>query len=116
MSPNAVFFGWGRAIPGRERISAQLFPEFVQYLSGLQQAGRIQSFEPVLLNPHGGDLNGFFLIRVESDKLAALMASADWITYMVRSALYLERTGAVPATIGDAIPELLQLWTSLIPG
>ena len=28
-----------------------------------EQLAVIQSFDPVLLNPHGGDLQGFFLIK-----------------------------------------------------
>jgi hypothetical protein len=41
---NAIFFGWNRSMPGRERLSAQHFDEFVAYLtaetSWLQQASR----------------------------------------------------------------------------
>lgn len=56
MSSNVIFIGWDRTIPGRERIGAEHFAEFMQYLGGLQQKGTIQSFEGVLLDPHGGDL------------------------------------------------------------
>ena len=31
--------------------------------------GRIESFEPVMLAAHGGDLNGFFLLKGEVEKL-----------------------------------------------
>lgn len=52
---NAIFFGWNRAIPGRERISAEHFEEFVAYLRGLEKSGKIESFDVVFLNAHGGD-------------------------------------------------------------
>jgi hypothetical protein len=29
---NVLFFGWNRPIPGREKISAEHFQEFVQYM------------------------------------------------------------------------------------
>ena len=61
MGSNIVLFGWKRSIPGREKVSAQHFTEFVQYLGGLQQNGAIQTFETVFLDVHGGDLNGFVL-------------------------------------------------------
>ncbi len=115
MSPNVLFFGWNRPIPGRERISAQHYPEFVQYLEGLRQKGAIQSFEPVLLNPHGGDMNGFFLIRAESGKLAELVLSADWTAHMTRAVLHLEGSGAVLGVTGDALAERMKLWTELLP-
>lgn len=59
MDSNAIVFGWNRSIPGREPLSAEHFQEFVQYLTGLKEKGTIESFDTVILNPHGGDLNGF---------------------------------------------------------
>jgi len=115
MSSNAIFFGWNRSIPGRERLSAQHFDEFVQYLGGLQRNETIQSFDVVFLNPHGGDLNGFFLIRGESGKLGELVASTDWVKHVTRGALHLEGSGAVLGVTGEAVMERMKLWTSMIP-
>ena len=90
MSSNVIFFGWNRSIPGREQMSAEHFQEFLGYLGGLQQAGAIDSFEPVLLSPHGGDLNGFFLIRGDNEALNALQASDEWLTHQTRGGQHLE--------------------------
>jgi len=115
MSSNVMLFGWNRPIPGREKISAQHFAEFVQYLGGLQQNGAIQSFEIVFLDTHGGDLNGFFLIKGESAKLDTLVATTEWITHITRAALHLDGSGVVRGVTGDAVMERMQLWTSVIP-
>lgn len=115
MSSNVVFFGWNRPIPGRERVSAGHFQEFVQYLGGLREKGAIQSFDVVLLDAHGGDMNGFFLIRGESGKLGELVATADWVTHMTRAGLHLEGSGAVLGVTGEAVTERMKLWTSLLP-
>ena len=115
MSSNAIFFGWNRSLPGRERISGEHFSEFVGYLGGLQKAGSIQSFEVVFLNPHGGDMNGFFLIRGDSAGLDALMASDDWVRHMTRAAMHLASAGAVRGVTGDAVMQRMDLWRGLIP-
>jgi hypothetical protein len=47
----------------------------VEYYGRLQQQGEIDSFEPFGLEPHGGDLNGFLLVRGDRDKLARLCVS-----------------------------------------
>jgi len=60
MGSNVMLFGWNRSIPGREKVSAQHFEEFVKYLGGLQQRGTIHGLEIVFLDTHGGNLNGFF--------------------------------------------------------
>jgi hypothetical protein len=112
---NAIFFGWNRSIPGRERLSAQHFDDFVAYLRGLEQNQTITSFDVVFLNAHGGDMNGFFLIRGEGTKLGQLVASPDWVKHQMRAVLHLEGSGAVLGVTGDAIAERMKLWTSLLP-
>ena len=47
------------------------FNEVLEYWTSLQQQGEIESFETVLLESHGGDLNGFVLVRGDQDKLAS---------------------------------------------
>ena len=93
MGTNVVFVGWNRPTTGHEQIATALFQEFMQYLGGQQQAGTIQSFESVFLNPHGGDLNGFTLIRGDSGKLDALLSSEAWETYMTRAGLLMDGFG-----------------------
>jgi hypothetical protein len=115
MRANTIFFGWNRSLPGRERTSAEHFQEFVQYLGGLQKQGVIQSFDVVLLNAHGGDMNGFFLIKGEGAKLADLQAGDEWIRHQTRAALHLDRAGAVMGVSGEAVQERMKLWTSLVP-
>ena len=115
MSSNTIFFGWNRSIPGRERLSAEHFGAFVQYLGGLQQKGTIQAFDTVFLDPHGGDMNGFFLIRGEPQKLDALAGSADWIAHMIRAGLHLQGHGAVRGVTGQAVMERMALWTKTLP-
>ena len=115
MGSNVIFFGWDRALPGRERISAEHFQDFVKYLGGLQQKGSIQSFETVFLNNHGGDMNGFFLIRGATEKLDTLISSEDWQTHMMRAALHLQSSGVVRGRTGDLVMKMMETWTKLIP-
>ena len=115
MSTNVALFAWNRSIPGRERISAEHFGQFVQYLGDLQQKGAIQSHEAVFLNPHGGDLNGFFLIRGDSAKLDTLLSSAEWVTHMTRAAMHLEGSGTIRGVTGAMVMERMELWTKTIP-
>jgi hypothetical protein len=50
----------GPLIPGREEAAREVLGEAVQYLHRLKQVGKIDSFDAVALEPHGGDLSGFF--------------------------------------------------------
>ena len=115
MGSNVMLFGWNRSIPGREKASAQHFEEFVQYVGGLQQKAVIQSFEVVLLNSHGGDLNGFFLIKGDTSKLDKLVSTKEWITHITRASLHLEGSGVIRGVAGDEVMKRMTLWTSVIP-
>jgi hypothetical protein len=101
MADAAVFIGWGAAIPGRERHALQVFTEALQYYASLQQQGEIESFEAVSLDPHGGDLAGFVLLRGEREKLNRLRDSAEVRRLMGFSEMTLNRFGVVDAHIGE---------------
>ena len=115
MASSVILFGWNRSIPGREKVSAGHFDEFVKYLGGLQQKAVIQSFDAVFLDVHGGDLNGFFLLKGESAKLDTLRSTTDWITHITRASLHLEGAGVVQGVTGDEIMKRMAIWTSAIP-
>jgi hypothetical protein len=115
MASSVILFGWNRSIPGREKVSAGHFDEFVKYLGGQQQKGAIQTFDVVFLDFHGGDLNGFFLIKGESTKLDTLVSTTDWITHITRASLHLEGSGVIRGATGDEIMKRMAIWTSAIP-
>lgn len=115
MASSVILFGWNRSIPGRENVSAGHFDEVVKYLGGLQQNGAIQSFDAVFLDAHGGDLNGFFLIKGEAAKLATLRSTTDWITHITRASLHLEGLGIIHGVTGDEIAKRMAIWTKAIP-
>jgi hypothetical protein len=116
MSFNLVFVGWNHAVRGREAASMELFQDVHQYLGRLQGEGTIDSFETVLLSAHGGDLNGFILIRGEAGKLLAMQASAEWMKFNTRAGLLLEGNGTVNGATGDMVMEWMNTWTEVMPG
>jgi hypothetical protein len=115
MGSSVILFGWNRSLPGREKVSAAHFEDFVKYLEGLRQNSAIQAFDIVFLDAHGGDLNGFFLIRGESPKLDTLVSTTEWITHITRATLHLEGAGVIRGVTGDEIMKRMAIWTSAIP-
>lgn len=115
MSTNVVVFGWKQSIPGREALSGQHFQDFLQYLQQQQGQGAIESFEPVLLEPSGGELNGFILIRGEPAKLATLVGSPEWVQHQVRAMLHLHGMAILRGVTGRAVMERMEMWTKAIP-
>ena len=98
---NALFVGWGHAVRGREQQALQMFNEAIEYFGGLQQRGEIEAFEPVALEPHGGDLYGFLLVRGDPDKLSRVRAGEGFRRLIARGGLVAEGMGVVTAFVGD---------------
>ena len=115
MSDSVILFGWNRSIPGREQMSGSEFQAFLGYLGGLQQEGAIASFETVLLSAHGGDLNGFFLIRGDRGQLDAIQGSEAWMDFLIRAGMHLEGAGAIRGVTGDGVMEWMSRWAQAIP-
>ena len=105
-----LLVGWGAIIPGREKKAAQVLREAMGYLAALKDEGRLDAIDAVLLEPHGGDLAGFVLLRGEPQQLAALRAEPAFVRTIV--AVQLVHTGVrvVPACEGAAMHSLMQVW------
>lgn len=107
MAGEALFLGWGPVVRGREQIALQVFQETLAYYGKLQQEGRIESFEPVLIAPHGGDLAGFILLRGERARLDELRSSEDFERLVVRAASVVDNVGVINAYTGEALGEAM---------
>jgi hypothetical protein len=111
---NALLVGWNKAESGKEKRALEHFMDFHGYLEGLKKAGTITGWHDVLLNPHGGDMNGFVLITGEPAKLSELQRNEAWLAHVVRGSINMTNFGVATATTGDGALELLQLWAKHI--
>src|SRR5690348_17867761 len=100
MATSALMIGWGSVVRGREQKALQVFNEAIQYYTQLQQQGEIESFEPVQLEPHGGDLAGFLLVRGDQEKLSQLRTREEFLRLNNRAGLVVENLGVLGAFIG----------------
>lgn len=114
MTEGALFIGWGTPIPGRETAALEVFNEAKDFYDGLRKKGEITAFEPVLLSHVGGPIEGFFLLRGEPTKLAALSTLDSFIKLTTKASLVCENVTVVPAYIGTTVPKMLEMFRSEI--
>lgn len=105
MADDALFIGWGEVVRGREEKAVAVFNETIQYYGQLQQDGKIESFEPYFLAPHGGDLGGFVLVHGEREKLDEIERSEEFERLQTRVAMIVDGSGAVAAVTGQRLAE-----------
>jgi hypothetical protein len=116
MADFGLFVGFGYPVRGRERQAVKVFNEAIEYYARLQQQGEIESFESVFLEPHGGDLNGFTLIRGDRDKLASIRTSDEFARLSIRADLIVEGFGVIGAQLGEQIETLMGVYNEQVEG
>ena len=114
MAEFGLFIGWGSSQAGREAAGYKVFEEAIAYYDRLKAAGEIESWESVLLNPHGGDLTGFFLLRGDPEKLGRLSMSPESQRLLMRAGVCLDSVGMVNAVIDGGVMRSMAAWREAI--
>jgi hypothetical protein len=115
MANDALFCGWNRPIPGREHLAVEVFGQWTSYLEKQKASGNVESYEHMFVLPHGGDMNGFTIIRGERAKLDQMRGTEEYYELLTRIGLYCDGFGVVPGFIGDNIMKQLGRYTKAIP-
>jgi len=113
MAGDALFLGWGPVVRGRELKALEVFQETLTYYGTLQQEGRIDSFEPVLIAPHGGDLAGFILLRGSRSSLDEVRSSEEFRRLVARAGAIVDDIGVIDAYTGEALGQQMALFQSV---
>lgn len=114
MDHNVVVVGWNRALPGLEKQALAAFMETQALYTKAQAAGQIASFETVLLSRHGGDFNGFVVLRGDHDKLNAFTHGEEFLTALMRAELSVSNIGVIEGWTGPALGDVMGLWAKLV--
>jgi hypothetical protein len=102
-----LFIGWNRAVAGREKTCVELFGTTMKYWAKQKEAGNIESYEPVVLSAHGGDLNGFVLVRGEQAQLSKVRASEEFADLITQLNINAEGVGAIHGWTGEGVAKMM---------
>ena len=114
MADRVLFMGWNRPVVGREQQAMRLFQKAMEFNSKLQAEGQIESFEAVLLAAHGGDLNGFVMVKGDAEKLAEVQNNDAFLDLQMECRYCLDGYGVVTGYIGEGVKDMLSRWSKLI--
>ena len=114
MADRALFVGWGEPVRGREERSVDVFNEWVGMLGRMQSEGRIEGMDVTLLDPHGGDLGGFFMIHGSAEQCAALANDEAFRRAVVDATMIVEKFGVVPAVTGEGVSGEMEIYSEAV--
>ena len=114
MADRALFVGWGEPVRGREERAVEVFNEWVGMLGRKQSEGQIEGMDVTLLDPHGGELSGFFQIHGSAEQCAALQNDDEFRRAVIDATLIVERFGVVPAVTGEGVNREMESYNEAI--
>jgi hypothetical protein len=115
MADAGVFIGFGFPARGKEQAATTVFRELMEFLGGQAQQGNLESFEPAFMQPHGGELGGFMLVRGDRSTLDAMVASDEFARLTMRAQLVVDHMGVVNVFLGGEIDKQMGMFLESAP-
>lgn len=112
MDDGALVIVWGQGVRGREQQALEVFNEVLEYHARMQKAGEISSFEPVALEPNGGTLAGFLVVRGDPAKLNRMRMSEEYLRLVNRSLHIVDHFGVNTGFLGESLQRLYADWAA----
>ena len=114
MPDRAVFIGFGQPVRGREERAIEVFNDFVGMFGRMSADGRIEDMDVTLLDPHGGDLGGFFMVHGSAEQCSALMMDEEFRRACTDANLIVDNFGVVPAATGQAVGDEMAMYIEAV--
>jgi hypothetical protein len=109
MADRVLFIGWGAPVRGREERSLEVFEQAVGLYGRMQQEGRIEKFDVVLLAPASG-LGGFFTLHGSAEQLAGVREDVDFQHTVVAAELVVEDIRLVDGYINEGVSQQMEIY------
>src|SRR6478672_11431697 len=109
MADRVLFISWGQTVRGAEEHALEVFNAAMGLLGRMQQDGRIERFDVVLLEPNG-DLDGFIEIFGSAEQLAAVRQDPEFLRNTVDAQLCVDRIVHVAGYCNEGVARMMGLY------
>ncbi len=89
MADRVLFIGWSTPVRGREERGLEVFNEAIGLCGRMQQEGRIERFDVVLLGPNT-DLNGYIEVHGSAEQIAAFRENEEFQRNTIEASLIVD--------------------------
>jgi len=114
MAERVLFIGWDRPVPGREKQALENFGKGMEFFNKLKADGRIESFDTIILEAHGGDLNGVHLIKSSAEKIAKIREDETFVNLIIEAGYCVQGVGIISGYIDDGVTNVMSQYVKLV--
>jgi len=109
MADRVLFIGWGAPVRGREERGLEVFNEAMGLCGRMQQEGRIEKFDVVLLEPNGM-LNGYVEVHGTAEQLAAVREDEEFRRNTIDAGFIVEGLCHIEGYADEGIARMMSLY------
>src|SRR5437870_7942290 len=109
MADRVLFIGWSTPVRGREERGLEVFNESMGLYGRMQQEGRIEKFDVVLLGP-SGDISGYIELHGSAEQLAAVREDEEFQRTTIDASLIVEGLRVVEGVTNAEIARQMTLY------
>jgi hypothetical protein len=113
MADRVLFISWGASVPGREERGLEVFNDAIGICGRMQQEGRIEKFDVVLLQPNG-DINGYIEIHGSAEQIAAVHEDEEFQRNTADASLIVDKLRHVDGATNDEVARQIALYQESI--
>jgi hypothetical protein len=113
MADRVLFISWDTPVRGREERSLEVFNEAVGLYGRMQQDGRIETFDVVLLTPNAG-IDGYMQLHGSAEQIAAVHEDEEFRRMIVDAGMIVDGLCMVDGLTNEAIAESMGLYRDAI--
>ena len=113
MADRVLFISWGNPVRGREERALEVFNESMGLYGRMQQEGRIEAFEVVLLNPTSL-LNGYIELKGDVAQIQAVQEDGDFQRVMTDASLIVEDLNVIAGFTNAGVAEQMTIYAEAI--
>jgi hypothetical protein len=113
MADRMLLIGWGSPVRGLEERALEVFNDAMGLLGRMQQDGRIESFNVVLLEPNS-DLDGYIEIQGTSDQITSLRSDEEFQRNTIDATLSVDRIRHIEGYCNEGVAQQMSMYTEAI--
>jgi hypothetical protein len=113
MADRILFVSWGEVVRGREVAAYENFNETIGLYGRLQQEGKMESFDVVLLDP-SIDIAGYIAIHGSAEQLAALKENREFRGALYNASLIVDNLRMADGYTNEGIAKEMELYQEAI--
>jgi hypothetical protein len=113
MADRVLVISWGQTVRGREQHGLEVFEASLAYYAELQEAGRIEGFDVMLLQPNGL-MDGCMLLRGSHAQLDAIAEEERFRRLIVDASLIVDDLRVTPGFTAEGVQEAMGFYVDAV--